>query len=75
MDAAVAGLGLVQATSYQVAGAVKPGRLIRVLERFEILATPVSLVYARDRLLPLKLRAFLDFEALRSCNPARVTRG
>ena len=65
VDAAVTGLGLVQATSYQVAGAVKAGRLIRVLERYELPATPVSLVYAQDRLLPLKVRAFLDFVAPR----------
>lgn len=65
VEAAVAGLGLVQATSYQVAAAVKAGRLVRVLQSFELPQTPVSLVYARDRLLPLKVRAFLDFVAPR----------
>ena len=61
VDAACAGLGLVQATSYQVADAVREGILVPVLVDFEQPATPVSLVYPSKRLTPLKLRAFLDF--------------
>jgi hypothetical protein len=44
---------------YQVAAAVKAGRLNIVLEEV------VSLVYSGQRRLPLKLRAFLDFAAPR----------
>ena len=47
--------------SYQVAAAVKAGRLNIVLEEVEPLPSPVSLVYSGQRRLPLKLRAFLDF--------------
>jgi len=65
VDAACAGLGLVQATSYQVAEAVRAGTLVPVLRAFEAPPTPVSLVYPSKRLTPLKLRAFLDFTAPR----------
>jgi DNA-binding transcriptional LysR family regulator len=63
--AAEAGLGLVQATSYQVERGVAEGRLALVLDDFERAATPVSLVHASNRLVPLKLRAFIDFVAPR----------
>jgi DNA-binding transcriptional LysR family regulator len=36
-----------------------------VLSDFEAAPSPVSLVYAGHRLLPQKLRAFLDFAAPR----------
>jgi len=65
VDAACAGLGLVQATSYQVADAVREGTLMPVLRGFEAPPIPVSLVYPSKRLTPLKLRAFLDFVAPR----------
>ena len=65
LDAAVSGIGLVQVTSYQASQAVGAGRLVVLLRKFECKATPVSLVYVRDRLVPLKLRAFIDFVAPR----------
>jgi DNA-binding transcriptional LysR family regulator len=61
VDAAVDGVGLVQATSYQLAPAVRAGQLKPVLRDFESMPVPVSLVYPGKRLIPLKLRAFLDF--------------
>lgn len=65
MDAAIAGVGLTRVLSYQAASAVKAGTLAVVLKKFEPAAAPISLVYAGERLLPLKLRAFLDFAAPR----------
>lgn len=59
--AAEAGLGIVQLTSYQAEQGVREGRLIVLLPAFECQATPVHLVYAPNRLLPVKLRAFIDF--------------
>lgn len=61
ISAADAGLGLVQTTSYQAANGLKSGRLALVLRAFECAPTPVSLVYTSQRLLPLKVRAFIDF--------------
>lgn len=65
IDAAAAGLGLARVLSYQVAGAVADGRLNRVLRHFEPAELPVNLVHAGGRLVPLKLRAFLNFAAPR----------
>lgn len=65
LQAAVADLGLVQATSYQVAPHVAAGRLVPVLAAHDSEPLPVSLVYPGKRLMPLKLRAFLDFAAPR----------
>jgi len=61
IDAATAGVGVTRVLSYQVADALRSGELAVVLERFEPEPVPVSLVHAGGRLLPLKLRAFLDF--------------
>ena len=65
IDAAIAGLGLTRVLSYQVATALEVARLAVVLEEFEPSPSPVSLVYGGGRLLPLKLRAFIDFAAPR----------
>jgi len=72
LDAAVAGIGLVQATSYQASEAIGAGRLVVLLRKFECTATPVSLVYVRDRLVPLKLRTFIDFAAPRLAERLRA---
>ena len=61
LAAAESGLGLAQLTSYQAQATIKTGRLVRVLKDFDCAPTPVNLVYASNRLVPLKLRAFLDF--------------
>jgi len=51
----------VQTTSYQAEPGLRDGSLALVLREFECAPTPVSLVYARQRSLPLKVRAFIDF--------------
>ena len=61
IDAAVAGVGITRVLSYQIANPVRAGALAIVLREFEPAPWPVSLVYTGHRLLPLKLRAFLDF--------------
>lgn len=61
IDAALAGAGLARLLSYQVASAVAAGQLVLVLRPFEPALWPVSLVHGGQGLLPLKLRAFLDF--------------
>jgi DNA-binding transcriptional LysR family regulator len=60
VDAAVAGLGITRVLSYQLALAGDQA-LRRVLQAFEPPPIPVQLVYAGNTLLPVKLRAFLDF--------------
>jgi DNA-binding transcriptional LysR family regulator len=65
VDAAVAGVGLTRVFSYQVAAARAAKKVELVLEAFEPEPSPVHLVHAGGGLLPLKLRAFLDFAAPR----------
>jgi hypothetical protein len=40
---------------------IQSGALVTVLTKFESAPMPINLIYAGQRLLPLKLRAFLDF--------------
>jgi DNA-binding transcriptional LysR family regulator len=61
IDAAVARVGITRVLSYQIANEVRAGALAIVLQKFEPAPWPVSLVHTGHRLLPLKLRAFLDF--------------
>jgi DNA-binding transcriptional LysR family regulator len=74
IDAAIAGLGITRVLSYQIANAIRAGTLTLALQEFESTPWPVSLVHAGGRLLPLKLRAFLDFAVPRikaGLSPAR----
>lgn len=61
LDAAALGLGLTRALSYQAALQLERGELVRLLRPFEPEPLPVSLVYPSQAILPLKVRAFLDF--------------
>jgi DNA-binding transcriptional LysR family regulator len=65
IDAATAGLGVTRVLSYQVANAIRADTLAIALAEFEPAPWPVSLVYTGQRLVPLKVRAFLDFAAPR----------
>lgn len=66
-DAAIAasslGLGLTRVLSYQVADALRDGRLVRVLADAEPPAVPASLIHPGQGRLPMKTRAFIDFAA------------
>lgn len=63
--AAIASAGITRVLSYQVHDAVAAGALRLILRPFETAPLPVQLVHAGRSLLPLKLRAFLDFVAPR----------
>jgi DNA-binding transcriptional LysR family regulator len=65
VEATLAGAGIARLFSFHVAQAVKDGRLSLLLEEFEPPQLPVNLVYLGGGLLPLKVRAFLDFAAPR----------
>jgi len=65
IDAALAGLGLTRVLAYQVADAVRAGRLVPVLREAEPPPLPIHLVHGGRGPQPAKLRAFLDFVAPR----------
>jgi DNA-binding transcriptional LysR family regulator len=64
-DAACAGLGITIALSYQFSAGLKCGALTTLLDEFRPARLPINLVYAADRFLPIKVRAFLDFASPR----------
>jgi DNA-binding transcriptional LysR family regulator len=57
----VGGAGITRVLSYQVARAVAAGELTIILKALESAPQPVSFVYRGSPLIPLKLRAFLDY--------------
>lgn len=63
--AAEMGEGITIALSYMVADQIRDGRLAPVLDSFTPPPVPVHLVYPESRLIPSKLRAFVDFAAPR----------
>ena len=63
-DAAIAhaerGMGLTGVLAYQVAEAVRAGRLRVVLAEYELAPFPIQIIYPSTRLLSANVRAFLD---------------
>jgi DNA-binding transcriptional LysR family regulator len=61
IEAAIDGIGIARLMSYQAARAISEGRLISLLHGYAPEPLPVHLVHTGPPLVPLKLRAFLDF--------------
>ena len=61
--AALQDRGITRVFTYQVAEEVADGRLVRLLRDYEPAPIPVQLVTASARLMPARVRAFLDFAA------------
>jgi DNA-binding transcriptional LysR family regulator len=63
-DAAIqyaeSGGGLTRVLAYQARDAIKHGALKIVLQKFELPALPIHIVYPTSRLLSAKVRAFID---------------
>ena len=58
--AATEGMGLVQAPHYMVAGELRAGKVVEVLERFRPTPLPISLVYPSHRRVPPRVRALIE---------------
>lgn len=65
LDAALAGAGVVRVLSYQASAALADGWLVKLLDRWETAPLPVHLLHNPQPILPLKLRALIDFAAPR----------
>jgi DNA-binding transcriptional LysR family regulator len=61
IDAAIAGHGITQALSYQVAQPIADGRLKVVLADYEPPPIPVQVVHPEGRRASARVRAFVDF--------------
>jgi DNA-binding transcriptional LysR family regulator len=53
--------GVAMMYSYQAAHHIAAGRLEIILKDREIDPLPLSFIYPQDRLVPQKVRAFIDF--------------
>ena len=60
-DAALESKGLAKLPTYLVKDDVKQGRLVPVLEDFQMSGQPIYLVYDYQGALPLKNRVFIDY--------------
>lgn len=61
--ACLAGLGLIQVPAVGVAEHLARGELVAVLEGWQAQAMPVSLLYARQRHVPRRVQAFMNWLA------------
>jgi DNA-binding transcriptional LysR family regulator len=62
-DAALAGLGIAQHSTWHVGDDLRHGRLQVVLPEYSIADTGIYAVMPQRRLVPLRVRAFVDFLA------------
>jgi DNA-binding transcriptional LysR family regulator len=75
-DAAVWGLGITRLPDFVINEHLKTGALVEILREFPTRPLPVHLIYIKQGLLPLKVRAFIDWmtprlrEAVKSCGTA-----
>ena len=61
LAAAIAGLGIIQSPSYAVNDAIKAGKLMPVLEGWQMPSSPVHVIYPPNRYLSAKVRVFIDW--------------
>lgn len=66
VQAAAAGMGVIQAPKYMAEDEVKRGKLVEILERFRPAPLPISLVYPSNRHVPLRVRVLADMLADRT---------
>jgi DNA-binding transcriptional LysR family regulator len=59
VDACLAGAGFAMFFSYQIAAHLASGRLVAVLEGYELPPRPISIVYPHARLMPTRTRALI----------------
>ena len=70
-DTASAGLGIVMIPTWMVRDEIEDGRLVSLLDDFPLVpaSTPIQAVFAHNRHLAPKVRAFVDFIAERIGTP------
>jgi len=61
VEAAIAGAGIALQPTFITSGAIKSGKLVQVLPKFELEPLGLYAIYAHRKLLPNKVRCFIDF--------------
>ncbi len=64
-DAALAGFGIALHSTWHVCADLRAGRLVQVLEDYPVADTGIHAVMPQRRLVPPRVRAFVDFLAER----------
>jgi LysR family transcriptional regulator, regulator for bpeEF and oprC len=72
VEAAIAGIGLVQTPHYMTESAIASGRLVECLADFRPAPLPISIVHAGGRVVPPRVRVLID--ALTTDTPAATRR-
>lgn len=73
-DSAVAGMGIAVHSSWHVCEDLRAGRLVQVLPDYPIADSGIYAVMPQRRLVPPRVRAFVDFLAERFADPPWVSR-
>ncbi|KVM66266.1 MULTISPECIES: LysR family transcriptional regulator [Burkholderia] len=60
LDLAIAGMGIVQTLCFIASPALRDGRLVQILSRWESDAPDVSILYPRDRNLPARTQVTME---------------
>jgi DNA-binding transcriptional LysR family regulator len=60
VDAASAGLGIIQVPTYLASNAVKSGAIVEILDAFRPPSMPISLVYPTRRNVPSRVRVLAE---------------
>lgn len=61
VEAVRAGVGITQVPSYMAEQAIKRNEVVEVLPEIRPRPDPISAIYASQRNLPARIRAFIDF--------------
>jgi DNA-binding transcriptional LysR family regulator len=65
VEAVIAAGGITRVYYHHAQQAIETGRLVPILQEYQPDPAPISLLYRAGRVVPLKLRAFLDFSVPR----------
>lgn len=60
VEAARAGIGLVQVPDHMAVDAIRAGHVVEVLESYRPTPLPINIVYPASRLLPPRVRVLID---------------
>lgn len=72
VEAAISGMGLVQVPDYMAADAINAGRVVEVLREFRAPPLPINVVYPGTRLVPPRVRAFIEALSERGAAKLRI---
>jgi len=68
-ELALAGMGIAMRPSYSLGDDLRSGRLVRVLEQFDMGQVAISMAYPSRRLVSAKVRSFVEYVSDRHPHP------